>query len=284
MRFAVVGDCLLDITVVPAGPILPGADAPARIELGPGGQAANVAVRLARRGATVRLVAPFASDAAGTLLREALRGEGVELVELPAERSGTVAVLIEDGERTMLSHRAAFSGSVAGELASAVADAGWIHCSGYALLDPRGPEVAATLAERPVGALLSVGGCAVPPGAAAQFRELLANARPNLLVLNSAEAASLGPGFSTVVTDRDGSSASVGAVELRVEATQVPAVDATGAGDAFAAALIGSLSPGAWPPGADELRAAMGAAGQLAGLVAGALGAQARVAGEAEAR
>ena len=280
MRFAVVGDCLLDISVVPAGPILPGADTPARIELGPGGQAANVAVRLARCGATVRLVAPFASDAAGTLLREALRREAVELVELPAERSGTVVALIDDGERTMLSHRAPFARSVAGELASAVADAGWIHCSGYALLDPRGPEVAATLAQRPVEALLSVGGCAVPAEAAAQFRELLALARPNLLVLNGAEAASLGPGFDTVVTDRDGSNASLGALQLRVEAAQVPAVDATGAGDAYAAALIGSLSQGPWPPGEDELRAAMRAAGQLAGLVAGALGAQARVAGE----
>jgi len=280
MRFAVVGDCLLDISVVPGGPVLPGADTPAWIELGPGGQAANVAVRLARRGATVRLVAPFASDAAGTLLREALRREAVELVELPAERSGTVVALIDDGERTMLSHRAPFARSVAGELASAVADAGWIHCSGYALLDPRGPEVAATLAQRPVEALLSVGGCAVPAEAAAQFRELLALARPNLLVLNRAEAASLGPGFDTVVTDRDGSNASLGALQLRVEAAQVPAVDATGAGDAYAAALIGSLSQGPWPPGEDELRAAMRAAGQLAGLVAGALGAQARVAGE----
>ena len=280
MRFAVIGDCLLDITAVAAGAILSGADAPARIELGPGGQAANVAVRLARRGATVRLVAPFASDAAGTLLREALRREAVELVELPAERSGTVVALIDDGERTMLSHRAPFARSVAGELASAVADAGWIHCSGYALLDPRGPEVAATLAQRPVEALLSVGGCAVPAEAAAQFRELLALARPNLLVLNGAEAASLGPGFDTVVTDRDGSNASLGALQLRVEAAQVPAVDATGAGDAYAAALIGSLSQGPWPPGEDELRAAMRAAGQLAGLVAGALGAQARVAGE----
>ena len=283
MRFAVVGDCLLDITVVPAGAILPNADAPARIELGPGGQAANVAVRLARRGATVRLVAPVARDAAGTLLREALGGDAVELVELSAERSGAVVALIENGERTMLSHRAAFSGSVADELASAVADAGWIHCSGYALLDPRGPEVAATLGRRPVEALLSVGGSAVPAEAATRFRELLALARPNLLVLNRAEAASLGPGFSTVVTDRDGSSASVGALELRVEATPVAVVDATGAGDAYAAALIGNLSQGAWPPGADELRGAMGAAGQLAGLVAGALGAQARVEGEDQA-
>lgn len=280
MRFAVVGDCLLDVTVVPAGPILPGADAPARIELGPGGQATNVAVRLARRGASVRLVAPLADDAGGTLLRDALMREAVELVELSAERSGTVVAVIEDGERTMLSQRAAFSRSVAGELAAAVADVGWIHCSGYALIDPQAPEIAATLAQRPVGAILSVGGCAVPVEAAARFRELLALARPDLLVLNRAEADSLGPGFRTVVTDRDGSSATVGAHEVRVAAMPVPAVDATGAGDAYAAALIGSLSQGRWPPSEEQLREAMRAGGALAGLVAGVLGAQARVARE----
>ena len=56
MHFAVVGDCLLDVTVASSGPIVRGGDEPARIELGPGGQAANVAVRLARGGASVRLI------------------------------------------------------------------------------------------------------------------------------------------------------------------------------------------------------------------------------------
>lgn len=280
MPFTVVGDCLLDITVAPVGPIPRNADSPARIHLGPGGQAANVAVRLARRGASVRLVAPFADDAAGRLLREALAREAVELVELAAEQSGTVVALIEGGERTMLSQRAAFSSSVRGELAAAIADAGWIHCSGYALIDPHAAEIAAALAGRPVGAILSVGGCAVPLDGSARFRELLALARPDVVVLNRAEADSLGPGFSTVVTDRDGSSATIGSLDLRERVMPRRAVDATGAGDAYAAALIGSLSQGHWPPGGEQLREAMRAGGELAGLVAGALGAQARVAGE----
>ena len=100
------------------------------------------------------------------------------------------------------------------------------------------------------------------------------------MVLNRAEADSLGPGFSTVVTDRDGSSATIGSLDLRERVMPRRAVDATGAGDAYAAALIGSLSQGHWPPGGEQLREAMRAGGELAGLVAGALGAQARVAGE----
>jgi sugar/nucleoside kinase (ribokinase family) len=280
MRFAVVGDCLLDVTVAPSGPILPGADVPAGIGVGPGGQAANVAVRLARRGAAVRLVAPFADDAAGRLLREAMAAEGIELVPLAAERSGTVVALLEGGERTMLSQPAPFPPSTAATLAGAIADAGWVHCSGYALLDAYGAALAAALAERRLGATLSVGGCAVPPEAADHFRELLTVATPDLLVLDRGEAASLGPGFSTVVTDPDGSSAAIDSLYMREPALAGPAVDATGAGDAYAAALISRLSEGAWPPDEAQLRDAMRAGAELAALVAGALGAQARVAGE----
>ncbi len=280
MRFVVVGDCLLDVAVTPSGPIRPAADAPARIDLGPGGQAANVAVRLAREGAVVRLLAPFADDAAGRLLREAMAAERIELVPLAAERSGTVVALLDGGERTMLSQRVPFPASAARALAGAIADAGWIHCSGYALLDAYAGELAATLAERPARAMLSVGGCTVPVETVARFRDLLTVAGPDLLVLNRAEDAALGPGFSTVVTDARGSSATIGSLMIREPATAGPAVDATGAGDAYAAGLISRLSERAWPPNEAPLRDAMRAAAALAALVAGAFGAQARVAGE----
>ncbi len=280
MRFAVVGDCLLDVTVAPSSAIRPGADAPAHIDLGPGGQAANVAVRLARGGAAVRLVAPFADDISGRLLREAMAAERIELAPLVAERSGTVVALLDGSERTMLSQRVPFPPSAARAMAGAIADAGWIHCSGYALLDAHADALAATLAERRPEARLSVGGCTVPVETVARFRNLLTVARPDLLVLNRAEAAALGPGFSMVVTDGQGSSATIGSVKLRAPATAGPAVDATGAGDAYAAGLISRLSARAWPPTEAHLRDAMRAGAALAALVAGVLGAQARVAGE----
>jgi ribokinase len=280
MRFVVVGDCLLDVTVAPSGPIRPAADAPAGIDLGPGGQAANVAVRLARQGASVRLVAPFADDVAGRLLREAMAADSIDVAPLAVERTGTVVALLEDGERTMLSQRAPFPATTAGTLAGAIANAGWIHCSGYALLDAHGPAVAATLARRPSGAILSIGGCAVPPEGTQRFGDLLAVARPELLVLNRAEAASTGEGFSTVVTAPDGSSATIGSLTLRQPAIARATLDATGAGDAYAAGLILTLSRGPWPPAEGQLREAMRTGAELAGLVAGVVGAQARVAGE----
>ena len=67
-EFVVIGDLSLDIVVAQSGPAREGSDVPATIRIGPGGQGANVAVRLARQGASARLVAPCADDPAGRLL------------------------------------------------------------------------------------------------------------------------------------------------------------------------------------------------------------------------
>ena len=102
----VIGDALLDVHVVPAEPPRPGGDVPAEIRLEPGGQGANVSVRLARRGLPVRLVCALGPDAAGSLLRERLAADGVEVVDLVASATGAVVVLLDAArERTMFSQR-----------------------------------------------------------------------------------------------------------------------------------------------------------------------------------
>ena len=106
----VVGDALLDVHVVPARPPRPGGDVPAEIRLEPGGQGANVAVRLGRRRLPVRLVCALGADAAGGLLRERLAADGVEVVGISAPASGAVVVLLDAmRERTMLSQRVPFA-------------------------------------------------------------------------------------------------------------------------------------------------------------------------------
>ena len=133
MLIAVVGDSTLDVTVGPPGPISAG-DARAHISMGPGGQGANIAVRLARAGARVRLVAPLADDPAGRVLRGHLETDAVEVVALPAQRTSIVVVLLwgSRGERMMLSDRV----SADGDLATALAGCDWVHVSGYLLRDP----------------------------------------------------------------------------------------------------------------------------------------------------
>jgi sugar/nucleoside kinase (ribokinase family) len=299
--FAVIGDLSLDITVAPIAPRRERADTPATIHIGPGGQGATVAVRLARQGADSRLVAPLADDAAGRLLREALQADQVGLATLPATRTTVVIVLLDDaGERTMISDRQALDPAA---VSSGLAGAGWIHCSGYPLLDDRGGDaLAQLLGARGADVRLSVAGGSVPPDPArvSRLRSRLAAAAPDLVVISRDEAESmlatrpiraaaaagalqaLAP-VVIVTAGVDGSAAAAGGLRLEAPAERHrgPMLDATGSGDAYAAALIAALADArAWPPAEADLRAAMEKGSRLGALVARVAGAQGRVAGE----
>jgi sugar/nucleoside kinase (ribokinase family) len=276
-RIVVVGDALLDVGVLPDAPMVQGADVPAAIRLGTGGQGANVAVRLARQGADVTLVCAVADDAAGTLVREALGDEGVALVRLPAISTGTVVILGgADGERTMLSQRAPIPGL------TAPPEAAWLVVSGYPFLQDDADELARRLASWPMRRVLL--GCAVPDAAASRWRAAARALRPDLVVANRHEADRLLEAdaiAAVAVTDATGAEVSVGPHRVRADAPAAPpAVDTTGAGDAFAAGLVAALAGGPWPPSEAGLRGAATRAVALAAAVARVPGAQAPVDGE----
>ncbi len=294
MRVAVIGDCTLDVTVRPSAPLRPGADVPAAVQLGPGGQGANVAVQLARQGVSVSLAAPVADDVAGRILRSSLAAEGVELHPLAAARSAVVVALLDArGERAMLSDRVTLDAAVA---AAACAGADWVHCSAYALADDAtGDALAASVGDLAVAARVSVGGGSLPadPARAARARARLATSGAALLVFSRDEASSLMgtrieslaaaaaalqatfPGTWAIVTGgAEGSSAAGPAETIDVPGRSVDVVDATGAGDAYAAGLIAALLDEPWPPAADAVRRAMDAATELGARVAGVFGAQ----------
>ena len=302
--FGVVGDLSLDIVVAQSGPRREGSDVPAKIRIGAGGQAANVAVRLARQGADAALVAPMADDAAGRLLREALLAEHVSLRALPATRTAAVIALLDAvGERTMLSDRQTLDPAGVAPLLEGL---DWIHCSGYPLLDDRtGDELAELLGGRKPKVRLSIAGGSVPPDPArvARFRARLEQARPDLVIMSGEEAdallggrparalaaaAALQPLAAVVIVTvgADGSGAVAEGLRLEAAAPQLPGpmLDATGSGDAFAAALLVTLTGtkrAAWPPAAAALTAAMEAGNRLGARVSRVLGAQGRVEGEA---
>ena len=302
MRVTVVGDCTLDVIVRPDGVAQAGGDVGARVTVGPGGQGANVAVRLARQGVSVRLVTALADDAAGRLLAADLADEGVELVRLPAERSGTVVALLDDaGERTMLSDRVSLDSQA---VAAALHPTDWVHASGYPLADAQmGEALAVALAASHPGRRVSVAGGSFQPRAAgaADVRERLAMVRPDLLILHLDEAAVVlgdGPesvgaaaaGLAAVMPDtmavvtggRDGSAAAGCGLALAVspDAPIARMVDATGAGDAYAAGMIAALLGAPWPPSADAARDAMRRAAQMGVLASQVVGAQGRISGE----
>lgn len=303
MRFTVVGDTTLDVTVRDATPV-PGSDRAAAITVGAGGQGANLAVRLARRGGTVRLVTAIAPDPAGQQLEALLVEEGVEVRNLGARQSGIVVSLVDgSGERAMLSDRVSLEPTAWSDAPGILTDADWIHVSGYPLADEAGGALLAELiGSRPAALRASVGGGSLAPDAVLADR--LRAARPDLVLFDRAEAeAILGEradahvpaeelaarmverlGGIAVVTDGPAGAAVASAGGAwSITSSAAPRVDATGAGDAYAAGVLLALAGGSWPPPNDDLRRALEAGGRLGAEAAGRVGAQAPLPSEARA-
>lgn len=279
---AVIGDALLDVRVAPAEPVRRGSDVPARIDLLPGGQGANVAVRLARLGVTVSLVTALGRDPAAEQLRAGLESEGIDLRVVPVVSTGTVVVLTEpDGERTMLSQRPAFAHLVDLDVVPA---APWLVVSGYLLHEPVASELAGALVAR--GDRRALLGCAVPDRAVRDWRRAAAALDPDLVLANRDEAVRLSPpgARGVAVTDASGATLTIAGVSVSsITPAGAVARDTTGAGDAVAAGLLAGLLRAPWPPPRQTMLDAIEAAVALGSRVAGVAGAQARVAGERSA-
>ena len=277
----VVGDALLDVLAVPSEPMRPGADVPGAVRAAPGGQGANLAVRLARRGVAVDLVCAVGDDVAGRLLRDALAAEGVRVRPLATDATGAVVVLVDEvGERTMLSQRV----PLAPRLAEALpVTATWLVVSGYLLLEPGARRVAGMLRGWAPRRMLV--GCAVPDGSLDEWQRSALALEPDVVVLNRDEAdrVPLLPADRLVVTEAGGATAVIGGARASVDTPAGPAsTDTTGAGDAFAAAFLTALLD-AWPPDGPALRRAL-EAGVSSGAAATRMpGAQGRIPGERSA-
>jgi ribokinase len=294
---AVVGDALLDVTIDPSEPMRPGGDVPAAVRVGPGGQGANVAVRLARRRVAVRLACALGEDGAGRLVRDALEADGVRVDAAGTSATGAVALVIAaGGERAMLSQRVpVLPGVDLGALSHGI---DWLVVSGYALLEDGAIDFARRCAAHQTRRAIL--GCALPGDGVPAWRSAAGAAAADLLVLNVDEAralsgrddlgealaATLAPelGELVVVTGPRGASAAGTDLRVTVDAAAdgAGALDTTGAGDAFAADLIAAVGA-TWPPDADALRAAMSRALATAAEVVGVPGAQGVVPSEAGA-
>jgi ribokinase len=217
-RFLTVGDLMLDVAVSGAGH-------DASVIVRPGGSAANAAVWAAACGAEVAVVGRVGDDLAGRALRAALEERGVETrLAVDAERpTGTFAVV--DGEIR------ADRGANAGGWSLPELDADVILVSTY--LDE---EVVRAAVEQSRAGWVAVQGKPVE-GANAVF-------------LNERETEEslelLGERFrlACVTAGPEGAAAVLDGEFAHAQVSQAEEGTATGAGDAFAAAVLVSLAQG----------------------------------------
>lgn len=278
----VVGDLVTDVLAVLSGPLNTGSDTAARIRLTGGGQAANTAAWLAGRGFPVTLVATVGEDAAGRDRVAELSAAGVDCAvrPVPAVPTGTLVVLSEAGERSMVTDRGAADQLRPDDVDRALdrtPDAGHVHVSGYALLG-EGSRAAgrhALTAARDRGLTTSVDAASTAPlrRVGTSFLDWVQGV--DLLLANAGEAAALtsagAPDAAAgILRHRTGASVVVkvgpsGAIwagpahVTRVPAEPATVADPTGAGDAFAAGLLSAWLRGAGPAAALRAGAHLGA-------------------------
>ena len=240
-----LGDLLLDVIVRLDGPIAEDTDTYGRTRVGAGGQAANVAAWTAALDRPARFIGKRAHDPAGRFLSEELRRHGVDIAGPEVEEgTGTVvSIAMPDGTRTMLTDRGVALTFEAGEL-----DRTWLdgcerlHVPGYSLVMSPIRETAleaARLAPRVSVDLSSTG--AIEAAGLDAFRSTVATLEPDVVFANDDEAVLFGEiEAETVVIKRgaDGCVVRQSGEERPYAAASATVVDATGAGDAFAAGFL----------------------------------------------
>lgn len=264
----VLGDVMVDVVCHLAGPIAPGSDSPASISMGGGGSAANVAAWLAVAGAKPVLVGRVGADGRGATAEAGLLATGVETrLAVDTERpTGTCVVLVApDGERSMVPDAGANAGLADSDLPDELlTPGGHLHLAGYALLREGSQEAARSAIARARERGVTV---SVDPSSAALLapsfldeldgvRLLLPNAEEAAVLSGEADAERAARRLAERVPEVVVTLGSRGALWTdgqglaRVSAAPAAALDSTGAGDAFAAGLLGARLAGAQPEAA----------------------------------
>ncbi len=255
-RVLVVGDLMTDVAVQLSRPIAWGSDTRARISVRSGGSAATQAVWLAKFGLGVDFVARVgAADVERESAALARYGVTPHLSADPKFDTGRLVALVDpSGERSFLTDRGANDALSSADIPTGLlARAHHIHLSGHSFVAP-GPRAAMrALISGAHGAPVSV-----DPGSAGFLREIGAEAflraidGATMLFPNDDEAEALGGAealarrFPLVVVKR-GARGAEAFREGSCWSAPAPAakvVDATGAGDAFAAAFLAAKLSG----------------------------------------
>ncbi len=268
----VLGDLMTDVIARVDDPLALGSDTAARVRTRQGGAGGNVAAWLAASGLDVRFVGRVGDDPFGREAVDVLRAAGVRthVAVDPRAATGACVVLVgRDGERTMLPDAGANSMLDVRDLPVAdLRDAAHVHVSGYTLMNPgsRAAGLAALGLARDAGVPTSVDAASAAPLQAlgpGVFTDLTDGVGLLFATLDEAEvlcgsrdpdvaAARLTEHHPQVVLKLGARGAwwcpQDGRATVRVPAAAPrPVVDAIGAGDAFAAAVVAGLVRGEDP-------------------------------------
>jgi sugar/nucleoside kinase (ribokinase family) len=234
-----------------------GTDTPSRIVRTRGGSAANVAVfagavaQQQHNKYRARLIAQVGTDTLGDQLVEALESSGVHPCVVRSGRTGSIVVIVSpDGERTMLTDRAA-----ATELNRAPAN--WhegvsvLHVPAYSLFSQPLSDTAQQCIEQAHEKNIAVSidassASLIKSFGVDKFRDLVHQLRPKIFFCNADEAEVMNLkkqplGLEIVVIKAGARPTTVieNSVVLSVDVEQVDEiVDSTGAGDAFPAGFL----------------------------------------------
>jgi sugar/nucleoside kinase (ribokinase family) len=271
-----VGDLMLDVRADTRA-LARGGDVHGRVAVQPGGTSANAAVWAVWAGASARVHGRVGDDLVGRVLRDALAARGVEpAVSLdPEAPSGTMLVVHESGERSMVADRGANARLSADDLPASL-DAGAVLVSGY-LLQSGAHDAAVAALERARSTHVAIDAASWPLveafGADRFFEEtasasaVLANEREAYALTGlegAAAAAALGERYAVAAVKRgaDGAALVVEGVLVCADGERISEVDPTGAGDAFDGVLLVGLVRG------DDPVVALGRACHAGALVA----------------
>lgn len=278
-----VGDLMIDVVVVPSGPLHHASDVSSRIRILGGGSAANTACWLAEAGQAVALVAMVGDDptAPGAVAQVEATGARFAGAVAAGEITGTCVVFVDaEGERTMLPDRGANDRLDPALVVAAVeASPAWLHLSGYTLLDEgsRPAAIAGLDRARALGVPVSVDASSAGPLLQVGSERFLGWVEgTHLLFANDDEVAALGGldacrrGVDVVVVKHGPRGVSWVADDATVSVPAEPTtvVDTVGAGDAMNAGVIHAVVAGASP------EEALRAGARLAAIVVARSGAR----------
>ncbi|TMR93042.1 carbohydrate kinase family protein [Nonomuraea basaltis] len=195
----------------------------------PGGTGANVAVALSEAGGRVHMVGYVGSDAAGRNLTNTLTAAGVDVdhVQVLPGHTSSVALLIEpNGERTIIGIHPDLLRTITIPT-QAVVSGDIVYFAAWHDTFASAAQAMAT-----AGALVT----SVPPGAAPAMQYLIGS-RNDFATVPEKATAVMTEGANGVTVYSSGKSDHYPAIPADV-------VDATGAGDAFAAGLLWEIGNG----------------------------------------